>query len=427
MKREECVSPDYEATPTPEGSAGVTAGHFDERLNRLSEEVGAIQVQLAEKRKPWHRQYPLLVSIVALLFTVGNTLFTRSSDIGAKGNERLQSIIAQLSEIRTEESKDLLTAKTDFSAYATRTSLRNTKRVALLEDADAALAEVKGQAPSAIYLSLGSEAAAESEYPKADKYFTKAIEKADPHTNELMWAKFNAALLRLVTDSPFYNPAEGRRLVEEAVGEVSKDDDNARYQRGQILVRMGRIETLSHNEMSAKSYFARATQEVQKMNPLNPLHDLLNQYVAAASQPDAGALVAGAVIFSQAGTWSGEWVATFPTKKMLRGTVTFVAGTAPNTAAAFVDITSDGQLVEKEIGQVTILDDQHLRIDWNAQRSVPAPSQTAGYTLLRVKPGSRITGEEQAFSEAPLPIELTRPPSLAAKEVAVAVQRQSVR
>jgi hypothetical protein len=255
-------SPTDSVIPDPGASADAVK-RLDERLNRLSDEISAVQVQIAEKRKPWYLQVPLLVSIAALLFTVTNTIWTHTTDSTAKGNERLQSIISQLSEIRTEEAKDLLNSKTDFSAYATRAGLRNTKRIALLEDADAALAEVKGNAPAAIYVSLGTEAESESQYRKADGYFAKAIIKASPQSSERMWAKFDSAVLRFIPDSPFYSLSAGRELSDAAVAAFGANDDNARFQRGQVLTRIGQIEAFNHDERRSQSSFARAAQEVQ--------------------------------------------------------------------------------------------------------------------------------------------------------------------
>jgi hypothetical protein len=403
-------------SPAPDSKDSEAAGlcatdlvrQWDERLNRLSDEVGTIQVQLSEKRKPWYRQTSLVVSIASLLFSILFNTWTRSTDAVNKSNESLQAIVAQLADLRGEEAKDALSAKTDFLGYSNRAGIRNNKRIALLDHADSALKTANYQVSSAILVTLGYEVAIDGQYRKAETYYQLGAEKANPNTNEKMWALFADAQLRLLPDSPLYNPKEGRERYQQALNQVKTVDDSSRYQRGQVLARIAQLESLSRDGTAlSQQYYERASAEAKGISQLNPYHEMLNQWIAMARQSSTATGTVTGIGFSQNNGWLGQWKLKYP-KSGQAGTVTFLS-VSPNVTGAYVDVFADGKLVEKEIGQVAILDDKRIRVDWTAQRPVPVPMQTAGYSLIRAEAvGPSMSGEQYAFGEKAVPIRLSR-------------------
>jgi hypothetical protein len=189
------------------------------QLQRLQDEIQTIQMQLAEKGKPWYRQHSLLISIVALVFTVGFNLYgifyqrsNATKEAVSKSVENLQTILGQLVEIRSDDAKDAVTAKADMAGYSTRNMLRNTKRLALLNAAGIALAGAKDRVPPTAYVALGGEAVSDGQYAKGDEYLRLGVNAATPDTAERMWALYARAQVRLIPDSPLYNPEEGRKF-----------------------------------------------------------------------------------------------------------------------------------------------------------------------------------------------------------------------
>jgi hypothetical protein len=51
-------------------------GDLEDQLGKLKDEVDALQIKVLEARTPWHRNVSVLVSIVAVLFSSGATLFS---------------------------------------------------------------------------------------------------------------------------------------------------------------------------------------------------------------------------------------------------------------------------------------------------------------------------------------------------------------
>jgi hypothetical protein len=406
------LKPDPRSTATDVQKIEATwTSDLSPQVQSLRDEVQAIQIQLAEKRKPWYRQHSLLISIVALVFTVGfnlyGVLYQRSNatkEAVSKNVENLQTILGQLVEIRSDDAKDAVTAKADMAGYSTRNMLRNTKRLALLDAASIAIIGAKNRVPPTAYVALGGEAITDGQYAKGDEYLKLAVNAATADTTERMWALYARAQVRLTPDSPLYNPEEGRNFYHKALQERLPSNDFTRFQRGQLLGRIAQLEKLN-NPIDAENYFRQAETEAKNMNLLNPLSQALIQVLTAYRQAISPA--ARGVVFADPKTWIGEWKLKYPQNLAHKGDITFIAN--QNFYGGYVDIFENGRLVEKAMGQVTLLDDKTLRLDWTGQRIVPAPAQTAGYSILKAKQETRVmSGRQYSFGEEAIRVQISR-------------------
>src|ERR1035438_9418427 len=87
----------------------------------------------------------------------------------------LETIVDQLIQLHAEENQDLSTAKSDFASYSARSSLRNTKRVAILDEARTKIETATPEVSPSILIVLAGEEDVNGAYETAYEYLTLAV------------------------------------------------------------------------------------------------------------------------------------------------------------------------------------------------------------------------------------------------------------
>jgi hypothetical protein len=171
-----------------------------------------------------------------------------------------------------------------------------------------------------------------------------------------------------------------------------------------LLGRIAQLEKLN-KPIDAENYLRQAETEAKNMNLLNPLSQALLQVLSVYRQAISPA--ARGVVFADSKTWIGEWKLKYPQNIGRNGDITFIAN--QNFYGAYVDVFENGRLIEKAMGQVTMLDDKTLRLDWTGQRIVPAPAQTVGYLILKTQQDARVmSGRQYSFGEEAVRVQISR-------------------
>jgi hypothetical protein len=405
---------DSEASDEPKVEVSTTSpGIFDElrsRQERLRDSVEDIQKGLAEEKKPWYRQPTTLVSLASTLFAILSGLYSihsaRTQDI-SKNAADLQTIVADLIQLRTDEMQDLPSAKTDSAAYAMRSSFRNAKREALLEQAGVKLNSASYQVWPSILTILAVETDIDGDYKTSYEYLTRASKESRPHTPEKVGALFTLAQFCLTDGKALCKPGEGKSYYLAALDQQLADSDNTHYQRGQLLARVALlIHQTSPDNTEAGSYFTQADSEEAQISSSNGERQLLAQYISVARASAASTPAAQSTSFSAPDTFLGQWRIVYADGSNRSGTATFVQLPTFPFYGAYVDIFQDGKLSEKQSGQVSIADSKTLRFDWV---SVRVNGQTTGYTQFVLAPaGTGILAKQYQLGDEPTGFDLKR-------------------
>ena len=381
---------------------------FRARQERLRDSVDDIQKKMAEAKKPWYRQPATLMSVAGTLFAILSGLYSiqsaRRQDI-SKSAADLQTIVADLIQLRTEEMQDAPSAKNDSTGYSMRSSLRNTKREALLEQANIKLKAASYQVWPSILLILAIETDIDGDYKTSYDYLQRASLGSHPRTPEKVAALFTLAQFCLTDGKSLCKPNEGRLYYLAALDQQPGDSDNTHYQRGQLLVRVALLlHQTDPGSAQVNTYFSQADSEESQITPSNATRQLLAQYIKVARSTIStnSALSAS---FSAPEIFLGRWHLIYPDKSR-SGTATFVQMPAFPFFGAYVDIFQDGKLLEKQSGQVSVTDPSTLRFDWV---SVGIRGQGTGYTrFLLASTEKQLTAKQYPLGDTVTGFNLVR-------------------
>jgi hypothetical protein len=396
------VDPDTADGPTADPSENLLIG-FNElrtRQERLRDSVEDIQKQLAEKKKPWYRQTSTLMSVAGTIFAILSGIYsihsTKMKDVNQNAAD-LHTTVAELIQLHSDEAQDTPSSNSDFTAYALRSSLRNAKRIELLEQAKVELKAASNRVSPSILTLLAAEVDFDGDYKTSRDYLMLALQKAQPHSPEQIGALFTLAQLCLTDGKALCKLGEGKSFYQSALDEQPGDSDNTHYERGQLLTRVALlVHQANQDETQANSYFDQANSEESQITPTNPERQKLAQYITTARASVASSSKPQSESFSTPGAFLGRWHLIDTDDPSRSGTVTFVQLPAFPFYGADVDIFQGGKLWEKQSGQVLITDPNTLRFDWT---SIGVSGQSAGYSQFFLSPEGGITGKQYRLGE----------------------------
>jgi tetratricopeptide (TPR) repeat protein len=193
---------------------------FEEKLDVLKNEVDALQVAVMKGQGPWYKQIPIIVAVVALLFSFSTTYVAyKKAEIEEIKNSRieLRGLLQRLSELPIEHL--------DYSAKYAQDSGRIqsiagllTQELSILSEQASEIARKlpRGYISAAEYYGLASGAANSYDFDNALMFYSKAASM----TNNLnvAGASLRGAAQLLFTQN---NVKEGRKKYREAI-ELSK-------------------------------------------------------------------------------------------------------------------------------------------------------------------------------------------------------------
>jgi tetratricopeptide (TPR) repeat protein len=251
----------------PISDAPVTQGD----LKLLRDQIDLLQVSGASKT-PWYRQIPLLISLCALALSI-LTFFVsqqrlRQEEIRSKKTE-LRTTLLELVSFQEAFNTKVRPIK-DPRERGEASSILNSKRNLQLENAQSIAGQIAQHVSSPEYTILAYEMAKQSDFQRAEQYFTAAtkLKQADI---------LKAAALRSLGEfyfqpTPSKDIQKGRRFFNEALQLLTNaNDDYSLYSMGNINESLGLCELGNGNMIEGGGKIELAREFYRKIKPPNQM------------------------------------------------------------------------------------------------------------------------------------------------------------
>ncbi len=264
-------------------------------LKLIRDQIDQLQIVVHEPRKPWYRQRPSLISLLALLFSIVSFGYSQyhstQAEIRSK-QEELRKLLSDLAQIQSETQS--LAEVQDGRKREMQSSILNSKRVVLIEAAEALVDGIPKFVSSAAYGVLASEKVASSDFKQAERYYESAATVA---RGPLARATAYRSLGMLYfTRSPLLDYSKGRRAFQQAVDSMTgSSDEYSQYTIGYIYEWWGFCEGRSNFRQEAEKNFAMARKYYDDLSKDNPLRawalEALQGRMAMALNPEASPMI----------------------------------------------------------------------------------------------------------------------------------------
>src|SRR5258707_568432 len=149
-------------------SSGAPLLHADDSiesqrtLSLLRDQVDALQVQAAERQRPWFKQPSAVLSVVALVVSLTFSLLSayfHSADTAAASLASTAALVranlSSLVDLQLQQQDAAARVSNDPIALAGINGAINLKRQMLIEETERLMGQLSGHATSAEYLGLG--------------------------------------------------------------------------------------------------------------------------------------------------------------------------------------------------------------------------------------------------------------------------------
>lgn len=196
-------------------------------LNTLRDRVDLLEIASAEKRKPWYKQRPSLISLLALIgsvvtFIISQRGFSRQ-EIRVK-QDQLVAILMNIADL----DKEARTHPQDQIYLDTLT----TKRKVWLDAAESLASELEGHLSASEYSVLAGEKEIDQEYEKAEQYLLSCVKAARDRDAQ---ASALNSLGALCLWSPNKDVNKANNYFEAALSTLGDaHDDHTNYMRGYL-------------------------------------------------------------------------------------------------------------------------------------------------------------------------------------------------
>jgi tetratricopeptide (TPR) repeat protein len=155
-----------------------TPDHKDD-IELLRQQVDAIQVAMAEKSRPWHRNPSTLLSLLALLFSFGTTMVsyvrTEAQDVQSARIE-LRTMLQRLAALPRESVESMKRYKDDPATIAALSGFLNQENAILARQAAEIAKKIPERYISATeYYAVGVALQNAYNVEAAKEFFTKAL------------------------------------------------------------------------------------------------------------------------------------------------------------------------------------------------------------------------------------------------------------
>lgn len=390
-------------------------GGLESRVELLRDEVGLLQISVAERQRPWYRTPSTLISILALLcsaiFSVQTLLqahyaseFNERSKADAElkaKRETLRQLMVQVSDIRSDEIQEQSSlANSNPALFALRSGARNSKRHILLESADAIASEILPALSANVLVSLGFEHLMDSSFRDAERYYTLSLSHATSDVTRIA-AFVGLCNVYMMPGGPLHDLRKGRDFARRALALLgNRGDEYARQQRVESYMQLAWEETVNGNVTESARWVRAAREEVARMSTMNPARGQFESTIGTYYDNSGMPVKPADHVDSLMRTLSGEWVVSFAGQHPLIGHLhVFIAP----QAGATMEVSDGAVLVRKYAGSVVAEGARVVRIDWVGSRFHPMAGVVgaAGVTRLRLECTGRVNcGTEEAVGEA---------------------------
>jgi hypothetical protein len=266
---------------------GVFAvGELQHDISLLRDQVDALQIAAAEKKRPWYRDHSVLLSLLALLFSTVFSIFSvyqavqqnqieasdKAREIERSKLEGLRQFMLQLATIRADEIQDQGTiAQSNPVLFNQRSSVRNLQRQIILESADAIAAVVKDSVSAQVYNALAFEHSTDGRYQDAERYYIAAMKASADSGNSMLVSLQGLAGLYMTPQSSIADVQKGRQYYHRAMEILARQsDETSHYRQAQVYMQFAWMEVTNGNRTEAAELIRTAREHIAALNPQNP-------------------------------------------------------------------------------------------------------------------------------------------------------------
>jgi tetratricopeptide (TPR) repeat protein len=251
-----------------DADAGHPRGAMQDELITMKREIDALQIQLAETNKPWHRQAATMIAIVALLFSFGTTYYSnRQAHLQKIHNSKveLRELIQEIEAASLENVDIRQKYKDDPQALSLATSLVRTRQIVLATQAGDIIDTIPDDATATEYYAVASALTALASGDRILGYYQRGLAKADNIDSYSAIARAMGQYYLSIGDY-----AHGRSAFTQALAAFDRFSELSETYRRQYnaytYMMWAGAELSSKNCPEAKMEHENAQREYQRLN-----------------------------------------------------------------------------------------------------------------------------------------------------------------
>jgi type II secretory pathway pseudopilin PulG len=212
--------------------------NVEHALQLVRDQVDELHVAAGEKKKPWYRQTPSLISVLALLASVATAVYSgfqgKQQDLRQK-QDSLRAIVSALIDLTFEQQSKLgseVAQKLSNQEREFISGMLNNKRMLLAEAADNLVRQIPQDVSSSEYYFLANDKQANGGAARAEEYLKKAVTVSQEPLVKMIALRNLGYFYAL--RGPLQSISEARKKFQEAVDLIPGEprDDATAYTLG---------------------------------------------------------------------------------------------------------------------------------------------------------------------------------------------------
>ena len=376
--------PEKQETPTPE-AVEAPEEQLRRRLDLLQEQVDLLQVQAAERRRPWYLSATAIISVVSILVATGSAVTLQLYQQRSPQAETLTQVVNQLAELRQQINK----TSTDMATYMAEAQFLNAKRLVLLAKAEELVTALGEKASPSALMILAAELTSTGKPKEAEKWLLLGLKNAGNAPVETGMMRQALAVLYMSPGRPEAGQQTGREYWKEAVGAQRGKDSATLYNVASFYLMWAGQEAALGRRDNHEALLRKAQEAADQM----PVWDLARMGLASMIEYQKRIVPVlqdpTRVRFLSRGAWLGQWRIQYPDPGQ-EGELLVSRNAQTNTIEARITVFQSGRLMEKYGGNALELDPFTLWIEWTGVRLGPFAGQLFGHTELRATGGENV-------------------------------------
>jgi hypothetical protein len=359
--------------------------NFERQLLLIQQQVDHLQFTAQEKRKPWWRQLPLVLSILSLSISTLFSLYTqidqsrqREQDAAKQRAASLAATLSDLAAIRMEDTKQMVAlATSNVAAYRAWTATATVKRATLIDSAMDEIGKLNGVLSPTAALTMGNELIIDGRYSEAERLLQAGIAAAQRGKTPPAALLSSLAQVYLYPGSPLFDAPRGRALYRRAIESYSSRGDYYILNTKINLILYWAVNEHGFGNGAVSSQLLDEAQEIVRNCDLPEAAKTTLRSSVAGVEAQLKLQGAGPSLLSS--RLAGKWRIVEPDSES--SDLVLLSGSAPAYTAFTRDRMMGGKLVERISGTATILDQTRMRLDWAAAFDMGVPGlQKTGYS-----------------------------------------------
>lgn len=376
-------------------------------IDLIRDQVDLLQVQAAERKRPWYHQPSILMSLIALIVSVvfsSLSVYFRHQDKIEGDKEHLVSRVREnvsaLADLQVQQGDEVARAGANAQMVSGIMSAFNAKRQLLIEDTESLIGASGERMTSALYVSFAYQLMGDARVDDASRYFRLALSAAK--TNLARANVHRGFGLAMMIPGRQVNVAEARKHWREAIATLAEiNDDYSTFLTADNL----RVWALAERSLGNSAIADSLINESQKVTDKIVNTWNRNQMGNLLATDRASAPLTGDV--RPAGTVMGDWQLRLSDGR--QGTLSLAVNTFNQMWMAQMSITDRGKVVELRQGAAPPTDGGSMFVTWQGQRfseTSLGPVPTSGTSRFQRVDGQRFVGIDEILGGKPITIEL---------------------